>query len=1085
MKLLLYRTLQITILIFLIAGPTSWAGDPVPDSEAGHSLLTNFLPADYNAEPQNWAIVEDDRGVIYVGNGSGVLEYDGVTWKQISLPNRILARSLARDSTGRIWVGGNGELGYLSSDELGSTVFVSLRDKIPEQYSDFLDVWTTYATEEGIYFTTMVAIFRWDGTTMQAWDPRTSYHMSFVVGGAFYVRQFGVGLMRMEHTASGDELRLVPGGERFAETRIYVMLPFDEEQILIGTREENLFLYDGEQLKVFTTEADQLLTKGGIYQPGVVLPGGLFGLGTSSEGLLVIDSVGNLVEQVNSEAGLQDNSIFFAYADRRANVWLGMDKGITRVEVGSHFTRYDARAGLPSTVVSMARHNGRLFIGDVNGLKRLDPTDRIFRPVQSQLLQVFSLLPMEDEILAAGANEGVFSIVGDAVIPVRASLSGDYRAVYLHQWNRNPNVVVVGLSDGLALLRKTPAGWIDEGRVPDLGMDVWTIAEGSMGDLWLGSQAGGLARIRIPEIEKGEGIDLDEIEVTLYGQESGLDEGTLSPFRIGNKVYFAGPGEIIYSFDEPAGRFFKDQVFQGATSGHKLGNFQLREDSEGRVWIATTYGAPVIAHPQVDGSYTFEVLRQFLRKRIVDTYPEADGIVWLMGEDELIRYEVNNAHGADTILPPIIRQVQLGGSNLLYGGAGKPLAAELEYRSGALRFLYASPGQSVQPRFRTQLEGFDKEFSSWSFVTERTYTNLPPRDYRFRVESEGDGEAFYQFTVLPPLYLTWWAIVVYVIVALLFPLGIIRWRTANLKQRQKELVNEVRNATIEIRSQKEEVEAQRDLVIVQKQEITDSINYAQRIQTAVLPNKEFMDAILPEYFVLFKPRDIVSGDFYWIKEVQDHLVLVGADCTGHGVPGAFMSMLGITLLNNLIGDRCFNAPGAILGQLRLQVKELLVKEGNGEAQKDGMDMVVAILNKTTRELHYSGANSPLYIIRNKALQAEKELASYQSMENDDFLLFELKGDKQPVGVHWVETDFTSLTVKLHEQDTIYMFSDGIVDQFGGSDRKKYKSVNFKKLLLSIQGESLEKQKQLMDGAFETWRGENEQIDDVCVVGVRI
>ena len=1072
------RKILIATIFVLTYGLASSAQEYQSQSEAGRSLLTNFLPSDYNAESQNWAIVEDDRGIIYVGNGSGILEYDGVNWKQISLPNRIMARSLARDTTDRIWVGGNNELGYLTSDELGSTVFVSLREKIPAPYRDFLDVWTTYATDEGIYFTTWGAIFRWDGTGMKVWSPQNSFHMSFVVDGAFYVREFGIGLKRMEHTESGEELLLAPGGERFAETRIYLMLPFHEEQILIGTREENLFLYDGKQAKAFSTEADKLLTEGGIYQPGVVLPGGRFGLGTTSEGLIVIDSLGNLLEQVNSEAGLQDNTIFFTYADRHANVWLGMDKGIARVEVGSHFTHYDARSGLPNTVSALARHKGRLFAGDISGLKRLELPDRVFQPVQSPLVQVFSLLPMGDELLVAGVNEGVFRIVGDSIFPVRESISGDYSAVCLHQWIRNPDVVVVGLMDGLALLRRTPAGWIDEGRMPDLGLDVWTIAEGSTGELWLGSQASGLACIRIPEIERGGGIELDKIEVTLYGQEAGLDQGTLRPFRIGDKIYFAGPGELVYSFEAPEGRFVMDPLFQGATSGHILGNFQMREDSEGRVWIASTYGTPVIAHPQADGSYSFEILRQLLRKRIMDIYPEDDGIAWLMGEDELICYDVKKAHGAEAILPPLIRQVRSRGTDLIYGGAGNPEAAELEYRSGALRFLYASPGTYVQPRFRTQLEGFDKSMSGWAFNTERTYTNLPPRDYRFKVEAEGGGTAFYQFSVLPPQYLRWWAIVLYGLVALMFPVVIIRWRTAKLVERQKELVNMVRSATDEIRIQKEEVEFQRD-------KLTDSINYAQRIQNAALPKKEYMDAIMPEYFVLFKPRDIVSGDFYWVKEVQDHLVIVGADCTGHGVPGAFMSMLGITLLNSLIGDRCFNAPGAILEQMRVKVKELLVQEGNGETSNDGMDMIVAILNKTTRELHYSGANSPLYLVRKKLQVKENGFGSYQSLENDDFQLIELKGDKQPVGIHWEETPFTSHTLKLQKQDSIYLFSDGIVDQFGGENRKKYKSVNFRKLLLSIQEETLESQKQLLDEAFEAWRGKYEQIDDVCVIGVRV
>ncbi|MEN8228577.1 MAG: tetratricopeptide repeat protein [Bacteroidota bacterium] len=281
-----------------------------------------------------------------------------------------------------------------------------------------------------------------------------------------------------------------------------------------------------------------------------------------------------------------------------------------------------------------------------------------------------------------------------------------------------------------------------------------------------------------------------------------------------------------------------------------------------------------------------------------------------------------------------------------------------------------------------------------------------------------------------------------------------------------------------IRKTNEKIQSQKEL-------ITDSITYAQRIQSAILPSQSLLDEIIPEHFIFFKPKDIVSGDFYWMKEVQDHLIIVGADCTGHGVPGAFMSMLGITLLNGIIGDRCFNEPGAILEQLRVKIKEMLVQEGKVEEQKDGMDMAIVILDKNSGELHFSGANNPLYIIRNMEMQAEKQLESFTSLENGDYQLFELKGDKQPIGVHWEETDFTSHSISLQESDTFYIFSDGFVDQFGGENRKKFKSLNFKKLLLSIQKEPMERQKQFIEDTFETWLGDHEQIDDVSVIGVRI
>lgn len=307
-------------------------------------------------------------------------------------------------------------------------------------------------------------------------------------------------------------------------------------------------------------------------------------------------------------------------------------------------------------------------------------------------------------------------------------------------------------------------------------------------------------------------------------------------------------------------------------------------------------------------------------------------------------------------------------------------------------------------------------------------------------------------------------------------------KTKEMIQGQKDEIEDQRD---EIQAARDQIQHQHDMVFSQKEMITDSISYAERIQSALLPSKESLNAMMDEYFVILKPKDIVSGDFYWIKEVQDHVVIVGADCTGHGVPGAFMSMLGITLLNDLINDRCFDAPSAILEQLRKKIKALLDQDGKTDEQKDGMDLALVILNKKNKEIHFAGANNPLYIVRNKNLEVSKELGSYFSRENDDYQLFELKGDKQPIGTHWEETPFKSHSLFLQEQDSIYIFSDGFIDQFGGERRKKFMSGNFKKLLLSIQHESMEKQSQIIEETFDNWRGEIEQIDDVSVIGVKI
>jgi serine phosphatase RsbU (regulator of sigma subunit) len=283
----------------------------------------------------------------------------------------------------------------------------------------------------------------------------------------------------------------------------------------------------------------------------------------------------------------------------------------------------------------------------------------------------------------------------------------------------------------------------------------------------------------------------------------------------------------------------------------------------------------------------------------------------------------------------------------------------------------------------------------------------------------------------------------------------------------------------------DQIRKQHLLVLQQKQAITDSIKYARRIQKAVLPAPPYIDNILSDYFTIYKPKDILSGDFYWVREIDGFKVIIVADSTGHGVPGALMSMLGVTLLNEQFRTFGIRPPDVILRHLRNKVKEILVQEGSVNDQKDGLDMAIAIIDPENNELQYAGANIPLYLIRKKELFEAGEKIAYSSVENDEFELFAIKGDKQPIGIHWEEKEFTTQKIKLLDHDSLYTFSDGFVDQYGGKKRKKFKSRNFKKLLLSVQPESMEKQKILLEEAFEKWRGSYEQIDDVCVFGVRV
>jgi len=288
----------------------------------------------------------------------------------------------------------------------------------------------------------------------------------------------------------------------------------------------------------------------------------------------------------------------------------------------------------------------------------------------------------------------------------------------------------------------------------------------------------------------------------------------------------------------------------------------------------------------------------------------------------------------------------------------------------------------------------------------------------------------------------------------------------------------IKNTNVKIRTQRDEIELQRDelethrdMVVHQKNEIIESINYAQRIQSAMLPPDTYFSELLNEHFVLYKPRDIVSGDFYWIRQVKQYIVLVVADCTGHGVPGAFMSMLGMSNLNEIVQRREITQAKDVLNELRKQIKRSLRQQGKRDESKDGIDMAICVLDLNSMKMQYAGANIPLYLI--KDVKGTPELK-------------EIKPDRMPLGYyHSKDKSFVNHDIQLEMGDTFYMFSDGFVDQVGGEQKKKFLSKNFKNLLLEIQDRTMHDQKEILEKTLANWMGDTSQIDDLLVVGVKV
>jgi serine phosphatase RsbU (regulator of sigma subunit) len=366
--------------------------------------------------------------------------------------------------------------------------------------------------------------------------------------------------------------------------------------------------------------------------------------------------------------------------------------------------------------------------------------------------------------------------------------------------------------------------------------------------------------------------------------------------------------------------------------------------------------------------------------------------------------------------------------------------------------------------YKFKLEGADIDWMPETDQTTATYPALKPGKYVFMVMARNNDGIWnsepvrFAFQIKPPFYQTWWFILICVLTGAGMILLYIKVRERNLRRENRILEEKVKQRTALVVAQKEEL-AQKN------KDITDSIEYAKRIQVAILP------PVIPfsETFVLFKPKAIVSGDFYWLVEKDDKEFIAAVDCTGHGVPGAFMSIIGHNMLNKIVKEYGILKPSDILNHLDREVNNTLQQSAQEKnIVKDGMDMTLVCYNRKEKLLEFSGAYNPIYLIRNGELT-------------------ETKGDRFTIGRSVTDTQekiFTNHTIKIKEGDTIYLFSDGYADQFGGIARKKFKSAPMKELFLKIQDKKMEEQKSILDSTIEEWRGDIEQIDDILIIGRR-
>ena len=399
---------------------------------------------------------------------------------------------------------------------------------------------------------------------------------------------------------------------------------------------------------------------------------------------------------------------------------------------------------------------------------------------------------------------------------------------------------------------------------------------------------------------------------------------------------------------------------------------------------------------------------------------------------------------------------------------------ELTHKESIFSFEFAALNYTLtdENEYAYKLEGFDEE---WQYIGTRryiTFTNIPAGNYTLKVKAcNNDGLWNEEGTSLiviihPPFWQTWWFRILVSVLTLLIIYIIYKWRVRAIKRQNKLLEKQVEMRTAQVVQQKNEIELQKEIVEQKNLDITASIRYSKRIQDSFLPDLDDFGNHFRDSFVLFRPKDIVSGDFYWIEELKESesIVLAVADCTGHGVPGAMVSVLGNNGLNRCINELKLTEPNDILDNLNTFIKASLDKKDTNV--RDGMDIALCSIHPKSKSLKFSGAYNPVWIAR------EGEI-------------IEIKGDKQPIGKYLDGKPFSCHEFELKSDDWVFMLSDGYPDQFGGPKGKKYKYAQLKRTLCSFTTNATGTFSDYLARELDTWMGDNEQVDDICIMGVKI
>lgn len=1033
-----------------LQNPDAYINSYYESFQTGQLPYVNYGADDGLPQEDVFSIFQDMKGYIWFGTNSGAVRYNGremyVYNESHGLPSNTV-RDIKQDEYGAMLLATNNGVAVLNRDTVTKSYFPGTAFKkilVDRKNNKWL------IGDNGVYFLSN----KYKETSLNSRFPelpRLVYNITEDTksGSIYLATSIGLFLIDLEENST---LR-INDKDCFS---VFVDL---NDSIWISTK-SGLYISDLDGLIDGSYEKDNFNLNQRLDFPTEIFTE----IKTNSFGSVWLISDSKIYQVISTdqkpisyqdEIGIRNNKILSFFADKEDNIWIGFSGGLKRLKNSKGLRNFYPNT-LNSYIYSIFEDkNNRIWLSSNNGIYYFKDEFIHYTPPIGVENQMYLTTPLKNGNILLANTFGVYEINVNTLKLARFSqfpqlpvsienvfvsskgeiflLTGingtiyylaDFYSLPVQLKNRyTSNIFQLTEYDGKVIGGNNSGIVAFDGKeftsILQTDCNVWSLYANDT-TLWAGTDCG-LGRINNGRFE--------QLSMSTFDQ--GVVIKTIIAAKNKNYLWIGtNRGFSYYNVNTQETEFNIDT--KDGLSGDEITSEGLFLDKNDLLWIGTYHGIS-----------NFNIRAKSFRSYAPVCY---------------------------------IENLKLNGKNIdpVSGKSFRHNENNFVFEISALSF---TDEKSVEYEF--YLRGAGNNYSSYHKGSEfrAYYNNLPPGNYDFIYKAKGKNNLWgyaesYSFSIKKAWYSTWIFRISLTVFLLLLAYLFYKANSKLIKKNKRLLEQEIntKNKDLEdahskIETQREHTASQRELISLQQKNISDSIRFAHRIQESMLPSNEIFEKIFPEHFVLFKPRDTVSGDFYWAAEQEDCVYFTAADCTGHDVQGAFMSILGIGFLNEIINSTDNPEPDEIMNLLHNHLKQVLPATGKSDDNVYGMDMVICKYNKSNGKISYSSANNPLYHVSNGKLQR-------------------YKGEKIPLAIQNKQSPFKLSYLDIQPGDRIYLFSDGYFNQFGGPDAKKLMPGQFRKLLIESSSLSMNDQYALLNNEFEKWKGKQDQIDDVLVIGVK-